>query len=131
MFRATQVCILLSLLRLMHEPTSYSMHAKYVIFYMRTMRYSCILGDKYKFTANASKQGPQNHQNASFCCIVLTFECYIQHSNVATFEGSFECRTFVYALLWSLPLTTGSRFFCTPQIDFKLREHIFHIHLLV
>ena len=29
---------------------------------------------------------------------MLTFECYIQHSNVATFEGSFECRTFVYAL---------------------------------
>ena len=31
--------------------------------------------------------------------VVLTFECYIQHSNVATFEGSFKCRTFVYALL--------------------------------
>ena len=27
-----------------------------------------------------------------------TFECYIQHSNVATFKGSFEWRTFIYAL---------------------------------
>ena len=34
---------------------------------------------------------------------MLTFECYIQHSNVATFEGSFECRTFVYALPITLP----------------------------
>ena len=30
-----------------------------------------------------------------------TFECYIQHSNVAIFEGSFECRTFVYALVYT------------------------------
>ena len=56
------------------------------------MRYSCLFGE-------CKQQGPQNHQNMSFCCIVLTFECYIQHPNVATFEGSFECRTFVYALV--------------------------------
>ena len=36
-----------------------------------------------------------NHQNTSFCCIVLTFECYIQHSNVATFKGLFECRAII------------------------------------
>ena len=40
-----------------------------------------------------------NLQNTLLCCIVLTFECYIQHSNIATFEGLFECRTFVYALV--------------------------------
>ena len=96
MFPTTQVCILLSLLVLMHEPTSYSMHTKYVIFiYVRTMRYSCLLGDKYKFTANTST----NHQDTSLCCTVFTFECYIQHSNAATFEGSFECKTFVYTLV--------------------------------
>ena len=38
----------------------------------------------------------QNHQNT---IIVLTFECYTWHS---TFEGSFECRTFAYALLLSI-----------------------------
>ena len=52
MFPTTQVFIFLSLLVLMHEPTSYSMHTKYVIF----IRYSCLLGDKYKFTANASNK---------------------------------------------------------------------------
>ena len=57
MFSTTQVFIFLSLLVLMHEPTSYSMHTKYVCnFYNRIMRYSCLLGNKYKFTANASNK---------------------------------------------------------------------------
>ena len=56
MFPTTQVCILLSLLVLMHEPKSYSIHTKYVIFIIKTMKHSCLLGDNYKFTANANNK---------------------------------------------------------------------------
>ena len=56
MFPTTQIYLLLSLLVLMHEPKSYSMHTKYVILYMNTLRYSCLLGDKYKSTANVSNK---------------------------------------------------------------------------
>ena len=30
--------------------------------------------------------------------IILTLDCYIQHLNVVAFEGSIECKAFVYAL---------------------------------
>ena len=59
MFPTTQVCLLLSLLVLMYEPKSYGMHTKYVIFkflYKNHEVYSCLLGDKYKSTANASSK---------------------------------------------------------------------------
>ena len=61
------------------------------------MRYSCLLGDKYKFTANVRNKITKIHHFVALT--VLTFECNIQHSNAATFEGLFECRTFVYALV--------------------------------
>ena len=99
MFPTIQVCILLSLLVLEQEPTSYSTHIKYVIFIIKTMRYSCLLGDNYKFTANANNKDYKITKIHHFLHGILTFECYIQHSNVATFEGLFECGTFVYALV--------------------------------
>ena len=53
-FPTTQVCLLLSLLVLMHEPKSYGMDTKYVILCKN--HNSCLLGDKYKPTANASNK---------------------------------------------------------------------------
>ena len=53
MFPTIQLSILLSLLVLMHEPKSYSTHTKYVIFY-KTIRYSCLLGDKHKFIGDVA-----------------------------------------------------------------------------
>ena len=51
-------------------------------------------------TANASSMDHKITKIHHFVAlIVLTFECYIQHSNVATFKGLFECRTFIYALI--------------------------------
>ena len=45
MFPTVQLCLLLSLLVLMHEPISYSMYTKYVIFFIK------LLGI-HKFIAN-------------------------------------------------------------------------------
>ena len=59
------------------------------------MRFSFLLDDKCKFIANVKEK---DHKSPKYS-IVETFECYIKHSNVATFEGSFECRTFIHALL--------------------------------
>ena len=65
------------------------------------MKYSYLLGDKYKSTANASSKDHKITKIHHFVAyVVLTFKCYIQHSNVATFEGSFECRTFIYAIMY-------------------------------
>ena len=55
MFPAIQLCLLLSLLVLVHAPTGYSMLTKYVLNYfcIKTMRYSFLLRrDKYKCNAN-------------------------------------------------------------------------------
>ena len=52
-----------------------------------------IIGDKYKFTANASTKDHKITKIYRFAAYyALTFECYIHHSNVTTFEDSFECR---------------------------------------
>jgi len=64
-------------------------------FYTKTIWYSCLLGDNHKFIANVMDKDRKMH----YFCLVYTFECCIQHPNVATFEGSFECRAFVYALV--------------------------------
>ena len=52
MFLTMQICLILSLLVLIHAYTGCSMHTNYATFYIKTMRYSCLLGDKYKFTVN-------------------------------------------------------------------------------
>ena len=67
MFPTVQLCLLLSLLVLMHEPISYSMYAKYVILYKA--RYSCLLGNNHKFVAIVMDK---DHKitKISFCCIV-------------------------------------------------------------
>ena len=49
-FPIEQICLLLSLLVLIHSSTGYSMQTKYVLFII--MKYLCLLGGKYKFTAN-------------------------------------------------------------------------------
>ena len=58
------------------------MHTKYVI---RAMRYSCLLGDK--FAANVSNKDHKIHHfvlhSINIRMLHSTFECYIQHSNVA------------------------------------------------
>ena len=53
MFLIIQICLLLSLLVLMHAPTCRLQHAyKFRYFYIKTIRCSCLLGDEYKFNAN-------------------------------------------------------------------------------
>ena len=60
------------------------------------MRYSCLLGVNHKFIVNVTKKDHKVIKMHHFvACSINIF----QHSNVATFEGSFECKTFVYALL--------------------------------
>ena len=66
MFSIILICLLLPLLVLMYTSTSYSMHTKYVIFTQNPQGvhvYNVI-------NMNSMGQGPQNHQNASFCCVV-------------------------------------------------------------
>ena len=93
MFPTVKLCLLLSLLVLMHEPISYSMYVyKVRDFYTKTIRYSCLLGDNHKFIANV-------RDNDHKITKIRRFVAYYKHSNVGTFEGSFECRTFVHALL--------------------------------
>ena len=58
------------------------------------MRYSCLLGGKYKFTANASNK---DHKITKIHHFLHSINIRVLHS---TFEGSFECRTFVYALIY-------------------------------
>ena len=62
MFPLIQICLLLSLLVLTHASKGYSTHRNYAYnFYVKTMGCSCLLGDKYKFTANVRDQ---DHKNA-------------------------------------------------------------------
>ena len=51
MLAIIQFCIVLSLLLLIHIPTGYSMLTK-CAFYIKTIRYSFLLDNNYKFTAN-------------------------------------------------------------------------------
>ena len=64
-------------------------------FYVKTTRYLCLLSDKYKYTVNASNKDHKItillHNN-----IILMFKCYIQHSNVATFEGFSNEQLFMH-----------------------------------
>ena len=50
MFPIIQICLLLSLLVLIHAPTGYAY--KVHNFYIKTTRHSCLLDDNYKFNAN-------------------------------------------------------------------------------
>ena len=56
------------------------------------MRYSFLLDDKYKITANVRDKITKMHH----------FVAWYKHSNITsntTFEGSFKCRAFIYALV--------------------------------
>ena len=64
-------------------------------FYIKHIKHLCLLGDKCKFTANVKDKDLKITK-------MHHFECYIQHLNVATFGDSFECRTFVYALQYTI-----------------------------
>ena len=53
MFPIIQICLLLSLLVLIHAPTGYGMPIyKVDNFYIKTTRHLCLLDDKHKFNAN-------------------------------------------------------------------------------
>ena len=86
---------------------------------MRTMRYSCLLGDKYKFTANASNK---DHKSPKYIILLhsinirmlnLTFEC----CNIQRFV-----RTFVYALPSSQQMlaSKGSMLSCMILLAIEL-----------
>ena len=57
------------------------------------MRYSFLLDDKYKFTTNVRDK---DHKITKIHHLLHGINIRMLHT---TFEGSFECRTFVYALL--------------------------------
>ena len=52
MFPIIQICLLLSLLVLIHAPTGLRYAYKVHNFYIKTIKHSCLLDDNYKFNAN-------------------------------------------------------------------------------
>ena len=79
MFPMIQFCLLLSLL---HVTTGYSMHTNYMIF-IKTMRWSCLLSDKYKFNTNVRDK--DHHFAASHQYSNVPFKIQmLEHSKVCS-----------------------------------------------
>ena len=91
MFPTVQLCLLLSLLVLMRE--TYKLQHVYKVrdFYIKTIRYSCLLGDNHKFIANVRNM---DHKSPKYIILLhsnVTFNIRIlQHSKVrSNVEHSF------------------------------------------
>ena len=74
-----------SQLALIHASSRYTMHTKNFYFYIKTIFY-----DKYNFTANV-----RDHK-------IIKIHYGINNQIIRTFKGSFECSTFIYALILSI-----------------------------
>ena len=65
----------------------------------KTIGCSYLLGDNHKFIADVRNKDHKITKMHHFVAFNIRMLQHLKvHSNVATFKGLFECRTFVYAL---------------------------------